>query len=213
MRHGTRRVRRSQTMMPMSVLESSMPQRVVTGRLQQRPSTDTVGPDNPDRSGPLGKGVFSVIDPLNHFCPFERIFNFVHSTQSSSPPLSTHRGVLNEFLMTDEIDATTKHQKNDIHHDLSSSTTGKHLHVFVWRNSGSGWRYLVCATLGFSSPDFLELEFALNEQGVAPTSLQQPNVGLVPIRAGGPSRLLRLRQIQLPHGHTNRSRSELTAAP
>ena len=39
------------------------------------------------------------------------------------------------------------------------------------------------------------------------------NVGRFPIRAGGPSRLLRLRQIKLPHGHANRSRSELTAVP
>ena len=58
---------------------------------------------------------------------------------------------------------------------------------------------------------FGKLEFSLNEHGVAPTSLPQPNVGLFPIRAGGPSRLLRLRQIKLPRGHANRSRSELTA--
>ena len=41
---------------------------------------------------------------------------------------------------------------------------------------------------------FKKLEISLNEHGVAPTTLQQPNVGLFPIRAGGPSRLLRLRQ-------------------
>ena len=43
-----------------------------------------------------------------------------------------------------------------------------------------------------------KLEYSLNEHGVAPTSLQEPNVGLFPIRASGPSRLLRLRQIYLP---------------
>ena len=30
---------------------------------------------------------------------------------------------------------------------------------------------------------FWKFEFSLNEHGVAPTSLQQPNVGLFPIRA------------------------------
>ena len=59
--------------------------------------------------------------------------------------------------MTDEIDASTKHP-NGIHHDLSSSTTGTQVHVFVWRNSSSGPRYLVCASLGFSSPDIMETQ-------------------------------------------------------
>ena len=45
---------------------------------------------------------------------------------------------------------------HDINHDLSSSTAGTQLHVVVWRNSGSGPRYLVCASLGLSSPDILD---------------------------------------------------------
>ena len=60
---------------------------------------------------------------------------------------------------------------------------------------------------------FWKLEISMIEHGVAPTSLQQPNVGLSPIRAGGPSRLMRSRQIKVSYGHTNRSRSELTAVP
>ena len=42
------------------------------------------------------------------------------------------------------------------HNDLQSSKTGTQLHVFVWRNSCSSSRYLVCASLGLSSPDILE---------------------------------------------------------
>ena len=60
---------------------------------------------------------------------------------------------------------------------------------------------------------FWKLEVSLIWHGVVPTGLRQPNVGLIPIRAGGPSRLLQLRQIKMPHGHTNRSRSKLTAVP
>ena len=41
---------------------------------------------------------------------------------------------------------------------------------------------------------FGRLKFHLNEHVVAPTGLQQPNVGLFLIRAGGPSQLLQLRQ-------------------
>ena len=119
-----------------------------------------------------------------------RIFNFVHSSQSSWPLLFMHRGALNEFLMTDEIDASTKH------HPTAFITTCRPNYTFS------------CAVEVVPAQDtrfahrsdspvltFWELEFFLNEHGVAPTSLQQPNVGLFPIRAGGPSRLLRLRQI------------------
>ena len=41
---------------------------------------------------------------------------------------------------------------------------------------------------------FWRLEFSLNEHVVAPTGLQQPNVGLFLIRAGGPSQLPQLHQ-------------------
>ena len=41
---------------------------------------------------------------------------------------------------------------------------------------------------------FWRLEFSQNEHVVVPTGLQQPNVGLFLIRAGGPSQLLQLRQ-------------------
>ena len=60
---------------------------------------------------------------------------------------------------------------------------------------------------------FGKLEFSLIKHGVASTCLQQPNVGLFPIRAGGPSRLLQWRQVQLTHRHTQRNRSTLPAVP
>ena len=56
---------------------------------------------------------------------------------------------------------TSCHQQNRpsrptfvIDHNFAS--TGTQLHAFVWRSDGSGPRYLVCASLGFSSPDILE---------------------------------------------------------
>ena len=70
---------------------------------------------------------------------------FVHASHSSERILDDRR---NRRL--DEAPS------NGIHHDLSSSTKGTQIHVFVWRNGGSGPRYLVCASLGFSSPDLLE---------------------------------------------------------
>ena len=85
---------------------------------------------------------------------------------------------------------------DDRRHDLPSSTTGTQLHVFVWCNSGSGPRYLVCASLGF-----METRSFLNEHGVVPTPPAKCRT-FFPIRAGGPSRLLRLRQILIatwPH--------------
>ena len=45
-------------------------------------------------------------------------FNFVHSSQSSWPLLSKHRGVLNELLMTDENRRLDEAPPNGIHHDL-----------------------------------------------------------------------------------------------
>ena len=80
---------------------------------------------------------FSILsirhDPLDQFCPMRH-------------------GVLNEFLMTDEIDASTKHHPTACHHDLPSSTTGTQLQ-FSCGATVVPPRYLVCASLGFSSPD------------------------------------------------------------
>ena len=67
--------------------------------------------------------------------------------------LFMHRDPLDRFLRTDEIDASTKHHLDDIHHDLPSSTTGTQLHASVWRNNGSGKKYKVCESLRFSGPD------------------------------------------------------------
>ena len=105
------------------------------------------------------------------------LFNFVHAPWCSERVLDDRRNRRLE-----------KAPPNGIHHDLSSSTIGTQLHVFVWSNNGSSPRYLVCASLGFSSPHILESRIFPNEH--APTSLQQSNVGLFPIRAGGPSRFL-----------------------
>ena len=76
-------------------------------------------------------------------CSFVTILltNFVHASRCSERALDRR---LNQA------------PPNGIHHYMSSSTTGTQLHIFVWRNSGSGPRYLVCASLGFSSPDILE---------------------------------------------------------
>ena len=90
-------------------------------------------------------------DPLNQFCSCVMLF------WTNFSILSIHRGVLNEFLTTDGIDALTKHHTTAFiticHHQRKET----HLHVFVWRNSGSGPRYLVCASLGLSSPDIWEI--------------------------------------------------------
>ena len=70
------------------------------------------------------------------------------------------RDPLNEFSISsahrsplDRLDTAPHH---NIHHDLPSSTTGTKLHALVWRDTGPGPRYLVWASLGFSSPDILE---------------------------------------------------------
>ena len=133
------------------------------------------------RHDPLGQFCHVPLDEFS-ICPFITILlaTFVHASRCAER-------VLDRRL--------NKAPTIGIHHDLSSSTTGTQLHAFVWRNSGSGPRYLVCASLGFTSPEILGTRIFLNEHGVAPTCLQQPNVGLFPIRAGGPPRLLRLRQI------------------
>ena len=39
---------------------------------------------------------------------------------------------------------------------LASTPTRAQLQAFVWRNNGSGQRYMDCASLGFSNPDILE---------------------------------------------------------
>ena len=74
-----------------------------------------------------------------------RIFNVVHATHSSERVLDDQRNR--------RLDEAAPKGNN---HDLSSSTTGTQLHVFVWRNSGSGPRYLVCVSLALSSPDILD---------------------------------------------------------
>ena len=40
--------------------------------------------------------------------------------------------------------------------DYPSPSTSTQLRAFVWRCNGSGPRYFVCASLGFSNPDILE---------------------------------------------------------
>ena len=107
---------------------------------------------------------FSILfirhNPLDHFCPCVTLFwinflfcsfitilltTFVHASRCCERVLDDRR---NRRL--------DKAPLNGIHHDLPSSARGTQLHVFVWRNSGSGPRSLVCASLGFSSPDNLE---------------------------------------------------------
>ena len=119
-----------------------------------------------------------------------------------------HRGVLNEFLMTDGIDALTKHHPTAFITTCHDQRQGPS-YTF---SSGAEDTWFVHRS---DSPvlTFWKLEFSPNERGAAPTSLRQPNVGLFPIRAGGPSRLLRLRQIKLPHGHTNKSRFDCSPIP
>ena len=124
--------------------------------------------------------------------------------------LSIYRGVLNEFLTTDAIDALTKHHPTAFiticHHQRKETQ----LHVFVWRNIGSGPRYMVCASLGLSSPDIWETrifpERALCCTHKSPTAKcrTSPNPSLWTITIAA---------VALPHGHTNRGPSKLTAIP
>ena len=143
------------------------------------------------------------------------LFQVCHCRQCTVIIATVHlmyRDPLDRFLMTDEIDASTKYHPTTFIRTCHHQRQGPNLHAFVWRNNGSGPRYFVRHS---DSPvlTFWRLEFSVNEHVVAPTGLQQPNVGLFLIRAGGPSQLLQSRQTLSPCGHTKRSRSKLTAVP
>ena len=122
-------------------------------------------------------------------------FSILSTQQSSQPLLSMRHVPLDEFLMTNEIDVTTcHHQRQGPHCTFSYSATMVPVQDswFVHRSD---------------SPvlTFLKLEFFLNEHGVIPTSLSQPNVGIS----------AQSEPVDHPDGcdcHTNRSRSELTVA-
>ena len=142
-------------------------------------------------------------------CPFITILltplSMRHALLDEFSILSIHRDVLNVFFRTNEIDALTKHLPTAFittcHHQRQgpnctfSCGATEVLAQDTWFVHRSD-----CPAL-----TFWKLEFSLHETGVAPTSLQQPNVGLCPIRARGQSRLLRLRPIRLPHGHKQKS--------
>ena len=92
-----------------------------------------------------------------------------------------HRGVQTELKSASRQSTTQRHSSR-------LATISHRKPIASFRVAQSGPRYLVCASLGFSNPDTLETEIFL-------TSSQQPNVGLFPLRAGGPSQLLQSRQI------------------
>ena len=68
-------------------------------------------------------------------------------------------------------------------------SSGTQLHAFVWRSSGSGPKYFVWASHGFSNPDISRLEFLPRERDAEPTDLQQQNVEFFNIQVDGPSQL------------------------
>ena len=74
------------------------------------------------------------------FCPFITILltTFVHASRCSERVLDDRR---NRRL--------DKAPPNGIHHDMTSSATGTRLQAFIWRDSGSGTRYLFCASPNF----------------------------------------------------------------
>ena len=104
---------------------------------------------------------FSILfirhDPLDHFCP---CVTFLWANFQFCPfvtiIMTTCPSPCSERVLDDRRNRRLdKALPNSIHNNLPSSTTGTQVHVFVWCNSGSGPRYLVCASLGFSSPDIL----------------------------------------------------------
>ena len=89
-----------------------------------------------------------------------------------------HRDPLDQCLTTDEINASTKHNQT------SSITTCHH------QRKEPNCTLSCCATMVEAQDPWLvhsdspvplwRLEVSLNEHGVAPTDLQQPNVGTFP---------------------------------
>ena len=73
-----------------------------------------------------------------------QVFNFVHSSRPSWPILSIHHNPLDQLYPCIAVFWTSWNRLLD-----KAPTNGI---VFVWRNSGSGPRHLVCASLGFSRP-------------------------------------------------------------
>ena len=79
--------------------------------------------------------------------------------------------------------------------DYTSPSTSNQLHAFVWRCNGSGPRYFVCASFGFSNPrHFWRREFSPNERNAESINLSQPNVELFLIRVDEPSQSQQLHQ-------------------
>ena len=87
-----------------------------------------------------------------------------------------HRDILNESLMTNKIDVLTKH------HPAALITTCHHQQQGLDGTFSCGAAVVPAQDTWFvhrsDSPVLTswKLEFSLNERGVAPTSLQQPNV-------------------------------------
>ena len=105
------------------------------------------------------------------------MLDFVHSSQLSQSLLFMHH-----FCETSACPYLLQHRQGPNFKLLGDATEGPAKDTWFEHRSES-------PLLTFS-----RLEFSLNEHDAAPTDLQQPSVGLLLMRAGGPSQLLQLRQ-------------------
>ena len=110
---------------------------------------------------------FSILfirhDHLNQFRPCVTLFwtNFQFCSFITIPltTFSMHCDVLNEFLMTNEIDVLTKHHTTALITTCNHQRQGPNCTFSCGATVVFGPRYLVCASLGLSSPDILETRF------------------------------------------------------